>query len=114
MQRTLTLAALLFLAVPAAAERVAVPGTTVSMDIPTGFTPMPANVIASKYGRGGQPPKAVYTTPDDAVNVAFSQRDVKVPAGGLAQVQPLLEQSVAAVPGLKWVKRGLVKSAGRD
>lgn len=116
MQRTLILAALLLTALPAVAERVAIPGTTVSMDVPTGFAAMPANIVASKYGRGGQPPKAVYTTPapDYEANVAFSLRDVKVPEGGLTQVQPLLEKSVAAVPGLKWIKRGMVKSAGRD
>lgn len=120
MSRRVSLPALLALvllaAPPVQAARVTVPGTTVSLDVPAGFVPMPQAVIASKYSRGSQPPTAVYSTPGPhwEVNIAFAVRDVALPAGDLAPVQASLERSVSSTPGLRWVSRGVVKSAGRD
>ncbi|GGQ97300.1 hypothetical protein [Deinococcus ruber] len=113
--RVLSLLALL-LCFPAHAARVTVPGTSVSIDVPAGFVPMPKSVIDSKYSRGGLPPTAVYSTPGPhwEVNIAFALRDTALPAGDLAPVQAGLERSISATPGFRWVKRGIVKSAGRE
>ncbi|WP_425147163.1 hypothetical protein [Deinococcus sp.] len=114
-RRCLTALALL-LPGSALGERLTVPGTSVSVDVPAGFVPMPKSVIDSKYSRGGLPPTAVYSTPGPhwEVNIAFALRNTALPAGDLAPVQAGLERSITATPGFRWVKRGIVKSGGRD
>ena len=100
----------------ALAARVRVPGTSVSVDVPAGFVPMPKSVIDSKYSRGGNPPSAVYSTPGPhwEVNIAFALRGTALPAGDLAPVQAGLERSISGTPGFRWVRHGIVKSGGRD
>lgn len=104
------------LGLPASAARVTVPETTVSVDIPAGFVPMPKSVIDSKYSRGSAPPTAVYSTPGPhwEVNIAFALRNQALPAGDLAPVQAALERSIAPTPGLRWVSRSVVKSGRRE
>lgn len=117
MSRTATiLLAALLTGLPTSAARVTVPGTTVSVDVPAGFVPMPKSVIDSKYSRGSAPPTAVYSThgPHWDVNIAFALRDQPLPAGDLAPVQAALERSIAPTPGLRWVGRRVVKSGGRE
>ena len=106
----------LLLGLPAGASRVTVPGTTVSVDVPTGFVLMPQSVVGSKYSRGSAPPTAVYSTPGPHwdVNIAFALRDQALPAGDLAPVQAALERSIAPTPGLRWVSRRTLKSGGRE
>lgn len=110
------LIAALLLGLPASAARVTVPGTTVSVDVPSGFVPMPQSVIDSKYSRGSAPPTAVYSTPGPHwdVNIAFALRNQALPAGDLAPVQAALERSIAPTPGLRWVSRRIVNSSGRE
>ena len=109
-------AAALLLASQAADTRVTVRGTGVSLALPAGFVPMPADVIALKYSRGGTPPAYVYSTPGPswAVNIAFAVRDVELPPGDLAPVQAVLERSVQGTPGFRWVGRGIERVSGRD
>lgn len=96
------------------AERVAIPGTDVTVEVPVGFVRMPADILKLKYSRG-RPPALVYSTPGPhwEVNVAFDRREVQVP-GGLPQVQAALEASVRPVPGFRWVSHGIRTVNGRD
>ncbi|GBF05646.1 hypothetical protein DAERI_050155 [Deinococcus aerius] len=96
--------------------RLTVPGTSVSLALPAGFAPMPADVIALKYSRGGKPPTQVYSTPGPsyAVNIAFALRDVKLPAGSLAPAQTSIERSIAGTPGLRWLERGVKRVGDRE
>ncbi len=117
MSRTVSLLFVcVLLGLPAGASRVTVPGTTVSVDVPSGFVPMPKSVIDSKYSRGSAPPTAVYSTPGPSwdVNIAFALRDQALPTGDLAPVQAALERSIAPTPGLRWVSRRIVRSGGRE
>ena len=100
----------------ASASRVTVPGTTVSVDVPAGFVPMPKSVIDTIYSRGSSQGLTVYSTPgpDWDVNIAFALRDQTLPAGNLAPVQATMERTIAPTPGLRWVKRGVVRSGGRE
>jgi hypothetical protein len=110
------LLSLLLLAPPPLAERVTVPGTTVSINVPTGFIPMPPDVLQLKYSRGGLPPAQVYSTPGPnwEVNIAFALRNVALPKSDLLSVQKSLENSVNKTPGFRWVKRGIERVGGRD
>ncbi|WP_216323194.1 hypothetical protein [Deinococcus aestuarii] len=108
--------AALLLASQAADTRVTVPGTGVSLALPAGFVPMPPEVVALKYSRGGTPPTSVYSTPGPswAVNIAFAVRDVQLPPGDLSPAQAALERSVQGTPGFRWVKHGIERVSGRD
>ncbi|MEF2278595.1 hypothetical protein V3W47_09810 [Deinococcus sp. YIM 134068] len=108
--------ALLLLTSSALGARVTVPGTSVSLAVPEGFVPMPADILALKYSRGGNPPSSVYSTPGPswAVNIAFSLRDVRLPPGSLTPAQAALERSVQATPGFRWVKRGIERVGNRE
>ncbi|WP_291426756.1 hypothetical protein [Deinococcus sp.] len=95
--------------------RVTVPGTTLSLEVPAGFTLMDAETVAIKYPRGN-PPLAVYTTPDTQVNIAFTY-DQKSPlkAADLNKfgqtTSKLFQQQM---PELKYLKNGPLKRSGRD
>ena len=106
----------LLLGPPAGASRVTVPGTTVSVDVPRGFVPMPTSVVNSIYSRGSAEGLIVYSTPGPNwdVNIAFALRNQALPAGDLGPVQATMERTIAPTPGLRWVKRGIVKSGGRE
>lgn len=115
MKCSLALAALLL--VPSGlAARVTVSGTDVSIELPKEFVPMPRDVLALKYSRGGQPPTQVYSTPGPSwdVNIAFALRDSALPAGDLNPARLALEKSVEATPGFRWVKHGVEKVGGRE
>lgn len=108
--------AVLLLSSSALGARVTVPGTRVSLAVPEGFVPMPADILALKYSRGGNPPNTVYSTPGPswAVNIAFALRDVKLPPGSLAPAQAALGRSVEATPGFRWVKHGIERVGNRE
>ena len=118
MSRTAAiLLTVLLIGLPASATRVTVPGTTVSVDVPSGFVPMPKSVIERKYPRGSDLPVAVYSTPgpDWDVRVAFALHNHTLPAGDLTPVQAELEDMVVSTPGLlRWVNRSIIKSGGRE
>ncbi len=108
----LTTAALLV--TPALAARVTVPGTTLSLEVPPGFAPMTADVIALKYPRG-VPPRLVYTTPDTRVNIAFELRDATLPAGQLKAFGAYMKAFIASnLRVLSWERNGLRALGGRD
>ncbi|WP_161880981.1 hypothetical protein [Deinococcus alpinitundrae] len=111
----LTLAALGLLPL-AAAERVRVPGTDLSIDLPVGFIAMPPDVVASKYARTTTPPTQVYSTPGPhwEVNIAFAMRDVRLPDGDLNPTRTALEGPLKNVPGFRWVKHDVETVAGRE
>lgn len=113
---SLSLTASLLLLPSALAARVTIPGTSTSLDVPTGFVVMPKSVIESKYSRGSTPPSTVYSTPGPQwdVNIAFVLRSTALPAGSLAPVQAGLERSIQGTPGFRWVSHGIVKSGSRD
>jgi hypothetical protein len=112
----IALLGLLLLAPPPVAARVTVPGTTVSLNVPAGFIPMPAEVLKLKYSRGGLPPTQVYSTPGPhwEVNIAFALRNVALPKSDLLAVQKSLENSVSGTPGFRWVAHGIERVGGRD
>ena len=116
MKYLLPALAALLLSPSALSARVTVPGTSVSLTVPEGFVPMPADILALKYSRGGNPPTAVYSTPGPswAVNIAFALRDVQLPPCSLAPAQAALEKSVQATPGFRWVKHGIERVGGRE
>ena len=99
----------------AQAARVTVPGTTLSLEVPSGFKRMDAEMVAIKYPRGN-PPQAVYTTPDTQVNLAFTY-DQKSPlkAADLNDfgraMSKLFQQQM---PELKFMKNGPLKLSGRN
>lgn len=111
----LTLSALGLLPL-AAAERVRVPGTDLSIDLPTGFIVMPPGVIASKYSRTAAPPTQVYSTPGPhwEVNIAFALRNVRLPDGDLNPARTALEGPLKNVPGFRWVRHDVQTVAGRE
>ncbi|PNY81240.1 hypothetical protein [Deinococcus koreensis] len=114
MKPALLAPALSLLLGAAQAERVELAGTSLSLEVPAGFTKMPQDIIDLKYSRG-RPPSTVYSTPGPswAVNIAFDRRDVAVKPEQLKEIQGVLEKSVQGVAGLRWVKRGLQTSHGR-
>lgn len=97
------------------AARVTVPGTTLSIDIPAAFQPMNAETIAIKYPRGN-PPQAVYTTPDTQVNIAFTfNQKAPLKATDLNDFGKAMSQLFQQqMPELKYLKNGPLKLAGRD
>lgn len=116
MKRPLLLAPLLLLSTAQSlSTRVKVPNTNVSFELPSGFVPMPADILKLKYSRG-TPPAQVYSTPGPswAVNIAFDRRNVKLPSGGLAELQKALESSITGASGFRWEKHGIQKLNGRD
>lgn len=108
--------ALLLLGSPALSARVKVPGTSVSINVPAGFVPMPAEILALKYARGAQPPTQVYSTPGPswAVNIAFALQKRALPAGDLSPVRLSLESGIEKLPGFRWVRHDVQNIAGRD
>ncbi|CAM3528087.1 hypothetical protein [Deinococcus frigens] len=101
---------------PALVARVSILDTDVSIELPSGFVPMPRDVVKLKYSRGGQPPVQVFSTPGPNwdVNIAVALRDSALPAGDLNPSRLTLEKSVQATPGFRWVKHGTEKVGGRE
>lgn len=97
------------------AARVTVPGTTLSLEVPPGLKPMDAGMLAIKYPRGN-PPQAVYTTPDTQVNIAFTyDRNSPLKAAELNDFgQAMSKLFQQQMPELKYLKNGPLKLAGRD
>ncbi|WP_293912866.1 hypothetical protein [Deinococcus sp.] len=106
----------LLLAPSAQAARVPVPATTLSIELPADFTAMTTGAIATKYGRGGQRPTTVYSTPGPnySVNIAFRLAEQAVTPQQLPELKSALEKAVQATPGFRWVSRGFTKVAGRE
>ncbi|MFB9991961.1 hypothetical protein ACFFLM_08310 [Deinococcus oregonensis] len=101
---------------PSVAGRVTMPGTTVSINVPSGFIPMPTDILQLQYSRGGVPPTQGYSTPGPnwEVNIASALRKVALPKSDVLSVQKSLENSVNITPGFRWVKRGIERVGGRD
>lgn len=96
------------------AERITIPSTPFSIEIPAGFSPMDAEMIAVKYPRGNRP-QVVYTTSDTQVNIAFTFNDkAKLVAADLNDfgraMSKVFEQQM---PQLKYLKNGPLTLAGR-
>ena len=114
--KRLALLAVMALTAFALAERVRVPGTDISLELPAGFVQMPPDILKLKYSRGGLPPTSVYSTPGPswAVNIAFALRNVALPSGDLTPARLSLERSLVGVPGFRWVRHELQTQAGRE
>jgi hypothetical protein len=98
------------------AARVPVPTTTLSIELPADFAVMTTEAIATKYGRGGQRPSTVYSTPGPnySVNIAFRLVEQALTPKQLPEIKPSLEKAIQATPGFRWVSRGFTKLAGRE
>ena len=116
LSRSLIGALTLTLASPALAARTTVSGTSLSIELPGDFVPMTSEAIATKYGRGGQRPSTVYSTPGPnySVNIAFRLAEQALTPKQLPEVKPVLEKAIQATPGFRWVSRGFTKLAGRE
>ena len=107
------LSATALLLTSALATRVTVPGTTLSLEVPSGFTRMTADMIALKYSRG-VPPRMVYTTADSRVNIAFELRDSKLPAARLGEFGVFMKDFIGKnIKVLKWEGSGPRSLGGR-
>jgi len=98
---------------PALAQRVTIPGTTISFAPPPGFTALTADEIAAKYVRG-RPPRFVVGNKSRGTTVAYDFRPHAIPDAELERAMASFEQVFERlIAGIDWKKREVITLAGQ-
>lgn len=98
---------------PAFAQRVTIPGTTISFAPPPGFTALADDEIAAKYIRG-RPPRFVVGNKTRGTTIAYDFRPHAIPDSELERAMASFEQVFERlIAGIDWKKREIITLAGQ-
>jgi Flp pilus assembly secretin CpaC len=96
-----------------AAEAINIPDTTVSLQAPTGFTPLTDAEIAAKFPRTN-PPKYVVGNARRTTSIAYDLKPNPIKEAELEKGLGVFETMLARViPGLVWKRKEIIEQAGQ-
>ncbi len=96
-----------------AAEKISIPGTTVSLEAPTGFTPLTSAEIKLKYPRNN-PPQYVVGNTRRSTSIAYELKPNAIKEAelekGLAVFETVLSR---AIPNVVFKRKEIIEQAGQ-
>jgi hypothetical protein len=95
------------------ASRTVIPNSTVSLEIPDGFTPLSASEIATKY-KGANAPKFVMGNAKRGTSIAYELKPVPVKDSELEKGLAVMVSGVdKQLPGATWIRKEIIEQAGK-
>ena len=96
-----------------AREKITIPGTTISLQAPVGFTPLTDTEIGNKFSRNSAP-KYVMGNARRGTSIAYDLKPTPIKDAeleqGLATFETLM---VRVVPNLVWKRKEIIEQAGQ-
>jgi hypothetical protein len=98
----------------ASPKKVSLENDGLTFELPPGFTQMTAEEIATKFPKGGNPPKFAYGNGKRTVAIAVTFSPVQVSDEQLPKLKMVLqEQLKQAMPDAKWLKQEMTAINGK-